>query len=116
METQELFNQLADNGRQSYTDKQGEAWEAAGLALSSISADSRDMARLAYAFYEDSNNRVMESVLNWLFGLYENIYVEQLNYMKRALQKTRKVNVKRNSDDTWEQKTYKMVVTFEEVE
>lgn len=119
---QKLFRELAEEGKKSFDNLENstsENFQAVGLTLSAISSSSKNIARLAYAFFEDGNNNVMCSLLNWVFNLYEYKHISDLDNIKWIFSHAGEyvVNVKRNdSTGEWDKKKFVARIIFEEVE
>ena len=124
METQKIFNQLANKGLESYREEYRQnvghtgMWKAAGLALAGISDSRMNILHLVYSFLEDHNYHSLCSVLNWVANLYPtSYYMDDLKNIQYEMMNRGEVlvNVTRNDDGSWTQKKYRCIVKFEEV-
>jgi len=92
-------------------------YDAIGMLLASLGDGYKDVARLAYRYFEEHNYHSLCSVLNWTCDLYEFKHKDDLNNIKWLFANhLYTVKMALNGDGTWQEKKYKAKIEFEEVD
>lgn len=92
-------------------------YEAIGMILASLGDGYKDVARLAYRYFEAHNYHSLCSLLNWVCDLYEFKHVNDLNNIKWMFTNhVYKVKIVMNENGTWKEKKYRAKIEFVEVD
>ena len=109
-----ILDRICDLSESGYTNR----WSKAGSMFALLSEGYKDMANMAYSYFEAHNYHAVCALLNWVFDIYDFHHISDLSNIRWLFENIpfRVISVSQTEIGKWETKKYRAKIIFEEVE